>query len=68
MKCELSSVLRGMVVVMAMVASPPLADAAPKEGDFVGVVRQVQPKIVKIFGAGGLRNYSDTTVLYVTNL
>ena len=55
MKSESSSVLCGMVVVMAMVALSPLADAAPKEGDFVGVVRQVQPKIVKIFGAGGLR-------------
>jgi S1-C subfamily serine protease len=55
MNDEFSSVIRGMVVVMAMVAAPWLATAAPKEGDFVQVVRQVQPKIVKIFGAGGLR-------------
>jgi len=55
MNCEFSSMLRGVGLVLASLAVPSLLAAAPNEGNFVQVVRQVQPKVVKIFGAGGLR-------------
>ena len=52
---ECNSMARGVGLMLASLALPAWLVAAPDDGHFVDVIRQVQPKVVKIFGAGGLR-------------
>jgi serine protease Do len=49
------SAVRSAALACCLAASLALCDAAPAQSSFADVVGQVQPKIVKIFGAGGLR-------------
>lgn len=44
-----------VVAVLSAATFSPLAGAVAADGSFSEVVRQVQPKLVKIYGAGGFR-------------
>jgi serine protease Do len=46
---------RTILPAICLVACSALARPAPAQSSFADVIDQVQPKIVKIFGAGGLR-------------
>ena len=68
--CNLQSALRNFrlpahvravaLAVACLLAGASVARASDGAASFVDVARQVQPKIVKIYGAGGIRGLGST--------